>query len=83
MPMYRISVVNEEFRATAEHELSCAANAREEGVRAALAMGADEVCNGKAFFGAAVIIEEDGHSDRRFVVSVGASPLSSSRLDAR
>ena len=75
MPVYRINVVNEDFTASNEHEVSSADAAQLEGLKAALAMGADDVFRGKAFFGAEVSVEEDGETVRRLVVSVGASPI--------
>ena len=75
MPVYRINVVNEDFTASNEREVSSADAAQQEGLKAALAMGADEVARGKAFFGAEVSVEDHGEIIRRLVVSVGASPI--------
>ena len=75
MPVYRINVVNEDFTASNEREVSSADAAQQEGLKAALAMGADEVVRGKAFFGAEVSVEDHGETIRRLVVSVGASPI--------
>lgn len=75
MPLFRISVVNENFSASDEHELANASDARKEGLKGALAIGADEVANGKRFFGAEVKVEQDGYLVERLVVSVGASPI--------
>ena len=46
-----------------------------QGIKAALAMGTDEVNAGKPFFGAEITIEDGAEMLSRFVVSVGASPL--------
>jgi hypothetical protein len=75
MPTFRISVVNKHFRASDEHELASLEAASQQGIRAALAMGADEVNEGQPFFAAEVIVECDGRTVSRSVVSVGASPL--------
>jgi hypothetical protein len=46
MPKYRISVINEEFTAVEERELPDADAARQEGLRGAIAMGADQIIDG-------------------------------------
>ena len=75
MPFFRISVVNEDFCASEDHEMPSAESARKQGIKAALAMGADEVNGGKSFFGAEVRVEAGGDIICRSVVSLGASPL--------
>ena len=75
MPTFRISVVNQTFRATNDHELASFDDARMHGIRAALAIGTDEVTNGKPYFGAEVIVENGRKLLGRFVVSVGASSI--------
>ena len=75
MPMYRITVVNQTFSASNHHECPSTDAARKHGVRAALAIGSDEVTNGKPFFGAEVRVEQGDETLGRFVVSIGASPL--------
>ena len=75
MPTFRITVINEKFSATDDHELASRDEAHRHGVKGALAIGADEIWNGKRFFGAEVKIEEGGEVVGRFVVSIGSSPL--------
>ena len=75
MPTFRISVVNQTFRASNDHELASFDEARKQGIKAALAIGADEVANGEPYFGAEVLVEDGDETLGRFVVSVGASPL--------
>jgi hypothetical protein len=75
MPLFRITVVNETFTACDEHELATTSEARTEALRGALAIGSDEVANGKEFFGAEVKLERGDEVVARFVVSVGASPI--------
>ena len=75
MRNYRIIVVNHNFSACNDHEMPTLDAAEKQGLKSALAIGADEVANGTPFFGAEVRIEDDGNLVRRFVVSVGASPL--------
>ena len=75
MPMYRISVIDQTFRACNEHECSTHDAAREHGIKAALAIGSEEVAKGKPFFGAEVRVELHKEILGRFLVSIGASPL--------
>ena len=75
MPIYRISVVNRTFSACDDHEMPSADAAGRQGIKAALAIGAEEVGNGEPFFGAEIRVEDGGETVRRFVVSVGASEL--------
>jgi len=75
MPKYRISVINEEFTAVEERELPDAEAARQEGLRGAIAMGADEICNGAHIFGAEVSVGEGDKPRKRFLVTVGTSSL--------
>ena len=75
MPPFRISVVDDGRSASDEHELSTAEEARCEAIKAALQIGAEEVIDGKPFFGAEAIVEQDGQVVGRFVVSIGVSPL--------
>jgi hypothetical protein len=75
MPKFHISVVNEEFTACEERELRDAEAARQEALRGAIAIGADQLCDGAKLFGAEVSVGEHNGPNRRFVVTVGASPL--------
>ena len=75
MRTFRITVINEHFRTCNDHELASVEAARKQGIKAALAIGADEVNSGKPFFGAEVRIEDGDEKFGRFVVSVGVSPL--------
>lgn len=72
---FRISVVNQHFRSCNEQDLPTADAARSEAIRAALAIGATEVCTDRPFFGAEVSIERNGESVGRYVVSIGVSSL--------
>lgn len=75
MPTFRISVINQTFRASNEHELPSFDEATRQGIKAALEIGTDEVTNGKSFFGAEVHVEEGEETRGKFVVSVGMSPI--------
>jgi hypothetical protein len=75
MATFRISVINEDFSSTNEHDTDSADDAKAEALKAALQMGADEVIGGKQFFAAVVKVETADRTIERFVVSIGASPL--------
>lgn len=75
MPTFRISVINQTFRASNDHELPSLADATKQGIKAALEIGVHEVTDGKSFFGAEVHVEDGEESLGKFVVSVGMSPI--------
>jgi hypothetical protein len=75
MPKFHISIVNEEFTACEDRELRDPEAARQEALRGAIAIGADQLCDGAKLFGAEVSVDEQDGPNRRFVVTVGASPL--------
>lgn len=75
MPMYRIRIVNSDFNAQEEQEVPDFEAAKREGLKGAFGIGVDQVLRGEPFFGAEVVIGEDGENRARFMVAVGASPL--------
>jgi hypothetical protein len=75
MPTFKISVTNESFAATDQHDVASLDTATAEAIRAALQIGTDEVVAGKQFFAAEVKVEAANEVVRRFVVSLGASRL--------
>ena len=75
MPQFAITVVNDTFRARDVHDLRSADEAGAEALKGALAIGADEVCKGKKFFGAEVTVEQGDEMIGRFIVSLGATRL--------
>ena len=75
MPTFRVTVINQTFRASDNHELPSFEDARREGIKAALAIGADEVLSGSPFFAAEIRVEDSRELLGRLVVSVGASAL--------
>jgi hypothetical protein len=75
MATYRISVVNEHFIASNDHECDEVTKAWQQAIRAAIEIAADQVSHGAPFFGAEVTLEEGKRRVGRYVVSVGASPL--------
>ena len=75
VPSFRISIVNQHFRASNEHDLPSVEAARREAIKGALQIGTSEVGVDRPFFGAEVSIDSDGESVGRYVVSVGVSSL--------
>ena len=75
MRTFRIRIINKEFESVCEANAHSPDAARSEALRAALQIGTDEVCEGKAFFGAEVAIENEHEPTERLVVAIGASTL--------
>jgi hypothetical protein len=75
MPGFRMHIVNEEFEASDEFEAANADAARQAALKSALEIGLDEVLKGKKLFAAEVKIEGEGQPPKRFIATVGASPL--------
>jgi hypothetical protein len=75
MPLFRISVVNHTMSAQNEQEAPSREEARKQGIKAAIAIGSDEISNGKSFFGAEVLVADGENTLERFIVAIGTSPL--------
>ena len=75
MQRFKISVVNETYATSEDHEAPSLETARSRGLQAALQIGVDEVLRGKNFFAAEVKVEAGDELVTRLVVSVGASPI--------
>lgn len=75
MPTYRVTVVNEHFSQTGEHEAADVIGAWRDAISGAIAIGQDMVSHGNPFFGAEVLLEEGNNRIGRYVVSVAATPL--------
>lgn len=75
MPMFHIHVVNSDFEAGDEIDAPEFEAAKRQALRSALTIGADEICKGKAFFGAEVRVALDGELKERFLIGIGQSPL--------
>ena len=75
MPLYRIHIVNRDFRESNESEHPDDASALKGAIRGALAIGTDEVCGGKPFFGADVTVAIDGEIIERRMVAIGSTSL--------
>jgi hypothetical protein len=75
MPRYCIRVVNRDFETSSDHELSTMDAAKSEGLKGALQIGIQEICEGKMFFAAEIRVENEHEPSQRMMVAVGASPL--------
>jgi hypothetical protein len=74
MPMYLISVVNEEFAFENEEEHPDADAAVEQAIKGALAVGSEAIVSGKSFFGAEVTVS-DANDRQRYMIAIGATLL--------
>jgi hypothetical protein len=68
-------VIDQTGTASNDEDLASLEDAREHGVKAAIAIGSDEVARGKAFFGAEVLVENGEETLSRFIVAIGTLPL--------
>ena len=75
VPIYRISVINSDFKADEDHELDDSESARKYSLKAAFEIGFDQLVRGDKFYGAEVRIHQDGELVTRFLVSAGTTPL--------
>jgi hypothetical protein len=75
VPNFQIRVVNSNYECCNDADAPNLAAARTEALRAALQIGAEEVCQGAPFFGAEIEVKLDGKLKERFLVSIGQSPL--------
>lgn len=81
MPTYRVTIVNRDFTSSEEIEANSADSARTGALRGALTIGADEICEGKMFFGAVITVQGDGGDAERMMVAIGISPLDSTQVN--
>jgi hypothetical protein len=72
---FKLRVINSQFNSCEDVEAADAGGARKQALKAALAIGADEVCKGSAFFAAEVRIESGGEIRERMVIAIGSSRL--------
>lgn len=75
MPTFDISVINETFSALHHHEGPSAEEAAQQGLKAALAIGVEEIVGGGRMFAAEVRVDAANQTVSRFIVSMGTSPL--------
>jgi hypothetical protein len=75
MGNYRVTIVNEHFSQSGEQDAPDMNEVWKRAISSAIEIGGEQVSHGNPFFGAEVLIEEDGKSVGRYLVSVGATPL--------
>lgn len=75
MPTFNVTVINEDFTASDEHECQSQEVALKQAIKAAITIATDHVAAGKPYFAAEVLIEEDSKRIARYVIGVGASRL--------
>jgi len=75
MPTFELHVINSDFNACQDLDARTVEEAMQRGLRAALQIGTDEICRGKPFFGAEVLVRDDGETRARMMISLGQSPL--------
>jgi hypothetical protein len=75
VPTFHISVINDEFCSTNQHECADAESARKMALRGALDIGVEQVVGGKDYFGAEITVEHGNQRVSRFVISIGTSSL--------
>lgn len=74
MADFRITVLNDSFRASDIHDFRDSEIAQREAIRGAIQIGIDEL-EEKSFFGAEVSIEQGQKRIGHFIVAVGVSSL--------
>lgn len=75
MPTYSIRIINKDFAACEPVDVENEEAARSQGLKGALQIGVEEVCQGKPFFAAEVSIENAEKTIERMMVAIGTSPL--------
>lgn len=75
MPSYTITIVNEHFSQSGEHEAPDNIDAWKSAISTAITIAADQVSHGNPFFGAEVTVAQGDEKVGRYLVSVGATPL--------
>ena len=75
MPIYRVHIRNRDFQSTADGDHTDDKQAMREALRGVLAIGSEEVANGKAFFGAELSLALDGEIVERWMIAIGSSSL--------
>lgn len=68
-------MTNETFASSNDHDIATLDKAAAEALKAALRIGSDQVAGGKHFFAAEVTVESEDEMVRRYIVSIGASPI--------
>lgn len=75
MPTFQITIVNETFSSSNNHEVQSLDSATSQALSAALRIGSDEVIGGNKFFAAEIKVETANEVVSRFVVSIGTTAL--------
>ena len=75
MPGYTVTIVNEHFSQTGEHEASDNIQVWKSAIASAITIAAEQVSHGNPFFGAEVTIAQGDEQIGRYLVAVGATPL--------
>ena len=75
MPRFHITVLNENFCSTNQHECIDVDSAQRMAIKGALEIGVDQIAEGKPFFGAVITVEEADRRVGHYVVALGVSPL--------
>ena len=77
MAVYHVSINNQVFSDSEDVDARNLKAARADALRGALQIGADEICRGKTFFGAEIIIQNKGGDIERRLLAIGVSTLRS------
>lgn len=75
MPTFQLRVTDSEFTCFEDIEAIDLAAAQAQGISAALAIGADHIEKGSAFFGAIVSVDRDGELKAQMVIAIGSARL--------
>lgn len=75
MPRYAVTIVNEHFSQSGEHDAPDNIAAWKTAISSAITIAADQVSHGNPFFGAEVTVALGEEKVGRYLVSVGATPL--------
>ena len=75
MATYHVTIVNEHYSSSNEHECDNVPNAWKQAIKGALEIASEEVSHGNPLFAAEVVLDEGQNRIGRYVISVGASPL--------
>jgi hypothetical protein len=72
---YTVTIVNEHFSQSGEHEASDDITAWKSAIASAIDIAKDQVSHGSPFFGAEVTVARGDEKIGRYLVTVGSTPL--------
>lgn len=75
MATYHVTVVNEHYVSSNEHQCNDVADAWRHAIKSAVQIASEEVSHGNPLFAAEVVLDEGKKRIGRYVISVGVSPL--------